>query len=270
VNPFLFVKRSDADASGEIAPEDEVEFVVQEEQQESIDQQKILADLAAKDEALKAAQAQADQVAAMRASFDGLGERLAKQPQVVMPQQQQQQPAFDPKRMKEEFNEKIFVDPYETIMGMQQMISQAQASAMANQNLAYSKQLVKLDPETKEHLTRWESEVESVVQALGPQARAMNPNIYRDALDQVRARHMNEIIQEKVAEALKTAAPAAATRPVQYTETSTAAPSALPAGGKRQITISPAIKARAEAEARSKGIPVERMFEIYRDRGLIR
>lgn len=269
----LNVKRSDGeDGAATPLPEDEFEFVVQGNE-ESVDQQKILEDLKAKEAELTQARAQADSVAALRGSFGEFAETLKKQttPNFAPPQLQQQ--PFDIEKYKAEFNSKLFEDPFGTVTSLMQQQQMYQVQANANQNVMYSKQLVKIDPETKEYMSRWEQEVEEVVQAMPAQVKASNPHVYKEALNQVKIRHFDELLKEQVAEALKAQgvqAQVAAPRPMQYSETASVAPSSIPSGGKKQVRISPQLNAQIEYEAMQKGIPVDKMREIYMDRGLIR
>lgn len=277
------VKRSDGEDGGQAPlPEEEVEFVVAEQQEAAPDTQKILEELKKKEEEFQRLQQQADSTAALRESFGSFAETMKKQmpgqvPQApVAPQQQ-----FDIEKARKEFEENIFKDPWNTMMSAFNQYGQMQSSQMATQNLAYSRRLVSLDSETKDYYNRWGEEIEREVANMPMQVKASNPDVYRQAVDLVKARHLNELIQEQTAAMVKaelekagvvpggqTAQPQ---RPIQYAESGRVAPSAAAsASQKRTIAVPAALMNQIRDEARRKGIPEDALLEVYRSQGIIR
>jgi len=81
------------------------------------------------------------------------------------------------------------------------------AQLLANSHTTLSKELALTDPSTKSVYSKYQEEVEREVSQMSLAEKAQNPRVYQTALDRVRARHTDDILQEqvalKVAEVLK-------------------------------------------------------------------
>jgi hypothetical protein len=238
--------------------------------------QKLLDDLKAKQAELAAVQAQRDPAAAMTAGIAALGERLApaSAPDVRITAQQ-----FDIKKLEEEFNAHVYDNPFQKTAELFQVFQSMSGAQQANANLQYSKRIVQVDPATRELYKRYEGEVEREVAAMTPQDRATNPNVYDDALGRVKARHMEELFQERLDAELKSrgagVAPAArVAAPAQYSEgggarVAVGAPPTANVGG-RTLRITQAKKAEIEAFAADHMIPFNAALSLYERRGQLK
>jgi len=261
--------------------DEELNIFVDDEPQMDDAQKKLMDELKQKQAELEAAKQQNDPVAAMSKGIEALGQRLAPQqaPDVRLPGPGQ----LDVKKLREDVNAKFYDDPFATITELMQIVQQGNGTQQANTNLMYSKRLLQVDPSTRDLYKRFENEVEVEVSRMSIQERMNNPAVYDEALTRVKARHMEELMDERVkAEIAKLQQPANGqqqqqkqTRPATYAEQGGARPSigsgpSIGAGGERTIKITSAKKAEIEAYAEAHFIPVNAAARLFENRGWLK
>lgn len=141
-----------------------------------------------------------DQVSALSQGIAGLGDKLARpEPPPVAPR--------EPGESEEEFakrvREGIIDDPYKIMTDFHIRKLQPALQRLAINNLTYSKKFAKIDAETKTFMERYGDEVDQEVRGLSDYEKTSDPDVYKSAALRVGARHVHEIINERVAEGLK-------------------------------------------------------------------
>jgi hypothetical protein len=102
-------------------------------------------------------------------------------------------------------------------------------------NLTNSRKFAKLNPETSWVMKDYAEEVESEVQKMPPAYQLQNTDVYEEACNRVKLKHVDAIIERQVAERLQKATPATVAKPSGGTYTEV--PSGRPAPTKRVIRI---------------------------------
>jgi len=245
--------------------DDEIEvFVDSTDGGASPDQQRLIDDLKAKQAELSA---RVDPVEAMKTAIQGLGSQLRPQEAPPDVRVSSNAGATDWNSYKENFNAKVFEDPFQMVTDLVSKATEMQSASVANQNLAYSKRIVQIDPNTAPYYRKWADEVEREVAKMPVSIRASNPNVYEDALKVVKANHIDELIDERIkADRAQVATPS---RPA-YSESPAARPMATSASTPRaQVRISDAKMREVSAYADSWGIPEEAAIRLFQKRGLL-
>jgi hypothetical protein len=273
----VMVDGGDAPVAEPIYAGDDFQVFVDDEGAAKPDEatQALLDDLKAKQAELLAAQARTDPVAAMSAGIAALGDRIAPKaaPDVTVRPAQ-----IDIAKLKEEFNKTLYDDPFEKTVDLIQKMQNFSGAGQANANLAYSRRILMVDPATKDLFKRFEGEVETEVAKMPAQERATNPGVYDDALLRVKARHMDELFEERLAEATKKAVAEAGggaglrPAPTSFSEAGSArVPSTVPLGtASREVRITASKKAEIEAFASDHIIPFSAALSLYERRGLLK
>jgi hypothetical protein len=143
---------------------------------------------------------------------------------------------------------------------MQPLVAQ-----MVNSNLAHSKRFLQVDPGKSSTWQRYGAEIEEEVQGMSYQEKAFDPDIYSKAHDRVIARHMDEILEQKLEERLaqqQAPATAASEKPTPTSEASTY----RPAGGKS--TPVKRLTRQEAAAADAKGIPHKQYYDYLVRKGM--
>ena len=249
--------------------DDEIEVFVNDEQSGDSAQSALIAELKAKQAELAA---QVDPVKAMREAITGLGQSIAPQ-QAPVDVSVRASGVQDWNAYKEQFNQKVFEDPFQMVTDLVSKSAEMQSASVANQNLAYSKRIVMIDPATSGHYKKWADEVEREVAKMPVSVRASNPNVYEDALKIVRANHLDELIEEKLANAQPQARPAQPSRPASYNEAGNARASvpvqqAAPQA-RSQVRVSAGKMSQISAYAEEWGIPEEAAIRLFQKRGML-
>lgn len=209
--------------------------------------------------------AKADQASQLSGSFNQFGERLEKivsRPAPAAPIQQQ--PGESLEAFKERINRKYLEDPYETMVEFSNRYVGGALQTMAQQSMQLQRKLAYLEADDKDFVRKHQDEIEQEVARIPVDQQMRDPEAYKRAMDTVRARHMDEIIAIKVAEAIAKAtgaapaAPAAARSPLGASETPVipGAPASSPAGSSssRRVSLTPAQIARLEARQKLEGM----------------
>lgn len=234
--------------------------------------QKQLADLKAQNAELAA---RASQNELLKTSFDRFGSQLEQVARPTQAPQVAQQPGETVEQFKQRINERILENPYETLMEFTNRAVGGAFQTVAEQMLAQQRKLAYLETDDKDFFTRHQKEIDEEVQRTPVEQRVRDPEIYRRAVDLVKARNMNEIIAAEVAKAvaaagMQKAAPASAPVGLSDTPAATLAPSSTPAalsaasatGGPRRVQMTPAKRARIERQMMIDNVP-QMPFNLY-------
>lgn len=107
-----------------------------------------------------------------------------------------------------------------------------------------------IDPDRKETAVRYGAEIESEIERLAPQIKLEDPDIYQKVHDVVISRHVKDIVDMRVKEAMAAAKTPQKSKPAPFSERGTAPPV-----GSNPRTI---VLTKAEVEyARTKGVSKE-------------
>lgn len=178
-------------------------------------------------EALQKTKAEADNSAALNQVLKELKDRQ------VAPQQPAGPPPQTEAEFKAKFNEKFYDNPYDTMMEFQQKKLGPEVQRIMFQNMQLARKLAALDPDKKDTFALYGAEIDDYVARLPPEAKLYDPDIYSKAHDAVISRHVNEIVERKVREAVK--GPSVGPTPqAGFTERGSAP---RPSGGPRQTIV---------------------------------
>jgi len=151
-------------------------------------------------------------------------------------------------------------------------------------NLYTSRRLVALDPEKGPLYKKYQREVEDHITQLPPQAKLYNPEVYDEAVAQVAARHGDEIINERLQQALETEREkikaellkemghtTPTTKPVHSaTPTQQAPPVSRASGRKMSLDQLKSKYPEHVKDASARGIPVHVYFRTLAKRGMLK
>jgi hypothetical protein len=180
---------------------------------------------------IQAAKERSIEQIALKEAINELKESRARP--AVMPQQQQ--PTETEEQFRERVNKSFYDDPYGTLTEFQVRKLAPEVTRIMSSNMRLSRKLVALDPQRLETFQQYSAEIDDYVAQLSPQAKLYDADVYEKAHDAVVARHVNEIVERKVAEAIKPKAPAAPAPPHTETLKTTAPLSA----SKTRIVLTP-------------------------------
>jgi len=138
------------------------------------------------------------------------------------------------------------------------------------QGAVLSRELLLRDPEQKKLYDKYKDEVESEVQKIPPQERATEPRVYQVALERVKAKHMDDVFEEKVKAAVEERlkelglGPKSEKGPATFNPTKP--PQLPPQGGAPKKVIPRSIV----EEAHRIGLDPEFLYEHRKEQGLIK
>lgn len=122
--------------------------------------------------------------------------------QVVREAMPQQGPQESEDAFKLRFNEQFYNDPYNTMMEFQKKKLAPEVQRIMASNMQLSRKLAALDPDRKDTFGQYIAEIDDFVGRLNPEQKLYDADVYTKAHDAVIARHVNEIIDRKVKEAV--------------------------------------------------------------------
>jgi hypothetical protein len=148
-------------------------------------------------DALQQTKAAADNSAALNQVLKELKDRPS------MPQQAAAPPPMTEAEFKAKFNEKFYDNPYDTMLEFQQKKLGPEVQRIMFQNMQLARKLAALDPDKKDTFALYGAEIDDYVARLPAEAKLYDPDIFAKAHDAVISRHVNEIVERKVREAVK-------------------------------------------------------------------
>ena len=112
-------------------------------------------------------------------------------------------PPVDMKKIEAEFNEKLHEtdNPFELVMGSAAQVFGGQLAVQAKEIQQLKKEKLMADPTYGVVFQKWPNEVEKIVRGL-PAEQRNNPEVYNYAAGQVMQKHMGEVINLRVDEAI--------------------------------------------------------------------
>lgn len=185
---------------------DDFEIVVSDEElpdagEPDISKGELLAKIQEQQAAIEAAQARGDEVAALQAGLRDLGTTLRDQGSA------EQAPVagvpFDEEAYKEKFNQEFYNDPYKFMQDFAQKKIGPEFQRMAQRQEELFKREIKFDPERKETFEKYKDEIEKEYKSIPNYERFNDSEAFTKAHDRVVSRHLNEIIEARVQEALE-------------------------------------------------------------------
>lgn len=194
-------------------------------------------------EALEATKAEANNNAALNQVLKELKDRGAQ------PALAPQAPAMTEGEFKTKFNEKFYDNPYDTMMEFQQKKLGPEVQRIMFQNMQLARKLAALDPDKKDTFALYGAEIDDYVARLPPEAKLYDADVYAKAHDAVISRHVNEIVERKVREAVTKQSGTGRPAPEPFAERGMAP---RPAGSKATIVLTRTEQEWAKAHLMSK------------------
>jgi hypothetical protein len=182
--------------------DDKVEFIVDDEGEKEKENPEELKgkfeELQRERDALKQ---QADSVAALQKSFEGFGKSFNKVPEPPVPTYNP--PAYDPKALDESIMNDLYTKPTQAFDAYfnQKMAPIIQEVLVKQASL--NENMLKYDPDKRETYSKYKEEIDGEMKRISPYEKVNNPNYAMDVFDKVRARHMDEILEERIQKAVE-------------------------------------------------------------------
>lgn len=172
-------------------------------------------------------------------------------------------------KYKDTFNEKIFEDPFTQIADLIGKAQEMDAGATGNMNITYARKIAEMDPSSANVMKRWGEEVDAEVAAMPAAQRAKDADIYAKAVKIVKANHLDELIEEKVAEAAKKNSQTAGKKPPKsFAEGGRTVADVGKGTKKKKISAETAEKVRQYAELYD--VPESAAFGLMKRKHLIK
>ena len=231
-------------------------------------------------ERLQALQVQKAAEQAIQPMMEQLGQQL---------QPKQQQPVQQPGESDDEFRKRLDENYLETgiTSAMDEYFARRlrpEVQRLLQNNLYTSRRLAMLDPEKGPLYQKYQREVEERIAQLPPQSKLYNPEVYDEAIAQVAAKHGDEIINERLQQALETerekikaelmeelGSAAPKRRPVHSATPAQQAPPVARTAGRKMSLEQLKVKFPQHAqEAAARGIPAHQYFRILAKKGMLK
>lgn len=144
--------------------------------------------------------AKAEQAAALSQSFNQFGDRLEK---VVTrptpaPVIQQKEPGETYEQFKERINRSYLEDPVAAMTEFNSRQNSGVFQTLAEQNLRLQRRLAYMEASDRDFIKKHEDEIEAEMQNVPIEIQLRDPHSVNRAIDSVRARHMDEIVSERL------------------------------------------------------------------------
>lgn len=224
------------------------------------------AEFAARMEALEQ---QANAVTAMKDGISALGDKLGPQQKAEAARAGiTQAPGESEEAFAARINEKLYDDPYKNLTDFTNRKMQPLVAQMINNNVVAGRRWLELDPEKSANFKRYRAEVDAEMEAIPPMEKLQDPMVYEKAYQRVIARHVDDIVEERVAAALAQSAGAPANGGVAqsvgggYVENTTYR---KPEAARKQYRVLTDAERRA---ARAQGVSDEVYWDYLKSRGL--
>jgi len=117
-------------------------------------------------------------------------------------QQQTPLPAYDPDKLEADLKDKLLESPTKALDNYIQQKLGPEIGRIYQHNINTSRRFLEYDEKRKATFGRYQGEIEKEVQSLPLNEKAYDEDVYQKAHDRVVARHMDEIINLKVEEAI--------------------------------------------------------------------
>jgi len=258
-------------------------------------QAELIAEIEKRDLAQREAAAKPDSSAMLANQFAAFLEaqkpKAGPVPDGYKVKQAPQQP-MDPvsmERWKKQLAEKFLDDP---TAATQEVIGREVAPllmSMAESQAMLSRELVRMDPETRDIYGKFAAEIEADVAEITPMDKLKNPKIYHAAVERARARHFTELVSESTSAQQEAIAAkylkdtlgldlaalkggkVSSPQPASSTLASPgrASPGPAPAQAKQRITLTAAQRVSVQQFADSRGVSMEAAAAHMKSKGLL-
>jgi hypothetical protein len=216
---FLYMADDAGGAGGEnpeIEFEDEDDIVISDEPLEDdtpqdpapeVSKEDLLAKIESMQQQMQDAQRRGDEVSALREGIAELGKSMQTAPtQAELNQQQQpRQPQESEDEYRKKFNENFYDDPYSYMQDFTMKKLGPEFNRILSTQEKMFKREIQRDPQRKETYSKYQDEIEQEYQQIPQYQRMTDPDAYAKAHDRVVARHIDEIVQQRVQEAMQNA-----------------------------------------------------------------
>lgn len=198
-----------------------------------------------------------EEQAKLTSALKGLTQQTQQQVVRDPSQMPQQLPGETEEAFKARFNEQFYNNPYDTMMEFQRKKVAPEVQRIMGANVQMSRKLTALDPDRKDTFAQYQAEIDDMVARLSPEQKLYDIDVYTKAHDAVIARHVNEIIDRKVKEAMGKGSPQPKpTAPVPFSEQGTAP---RPMGPTKTFVLS----RKEQFWAAQHGLSPERAAEYF-------
>jgi hypothetical protein len=167
--------------------------------------------------------------------LDRLGDKLEQD------REPQQKPGESDEEFKQRLNESLYENPYDNLEAWGQRRFGPVVQQMMERNLLMQKKIMKQDPTNGTMFAKYEKEIDKELAAMPPQMRYNDPDVLEKAYKNVIAMHVDEIVEQRMAERsgqdAGSAEPAAKRSAGPYSGTSTSRSTATGTGEPRARTV---------------------------------
>lgn len=109
-----------------------------------------------------------------------------------------QEPVKSEDELLAEINNKFLENPGRTAKELLKTELRPIVDLMIQNQTYLSRELALSNPEMKKIYDKWKDEVEDMVQKMHPVEKAQNPKVYQTVIEQVKARHADEYVEEEI------------------------------------------------------------------------
>ena len=213
----------------------------------------------------------ADSSSSLSQSFNNFGDRLEKSiNRPAPPPAPVREQGETTEQFKERINRTYLEDPYSALIEFNNRHMGGAMQTLAEQSLRLQRKLAYMEAPDRDFVTKHQDEIEAELQNVPMDQQIRDPQVVNRTIDSIRARHMDEIVAQKVAAELQkhgiggAPAPRTALGASEAPLVSTSAPSSVGAASAatRRVTVTPAKKARIMAQMSRDGLPQEK-FNDY-------
>jgi hypothetical protein len=148
-------------------------------------------------EQIEKEKAKGNEVAALQEGLENLGKVLTQQPQQVQ-QSLQRQPGESEEEFHKRFNDAFYDDPFKMMNEYSMRKIAPELQRLAQTVEAQAKRTIRTDSQRKETYEKYKDEIDVEYSQTPQYERFTDPDAYQKAHDRVVARHINEIIDERV------------------------------------------------------------------------
>jgi hypothetical protein len=174
----------------------------EEEEPEGPDPDELQSELEQTKAQLEEQKKRMEEIEAIREGFEQVGGKVEDLQRSQQPTQPQQ-PQFDYEKFKQEIDDGFMESPSSALDKYFQMKMQPEVQRLMSNNMANSRRFLGVDDQRKDTYKQWQSEIEAEVQQMPPQSKLYDPDVYQKAHDRVMSRHLNEIVDMRVKQALE-------------------------------------------------------------------
>ncbi len=141
-----------------------------------------------------------EQLRELQAKLEMIGKEPKQTPPFVpvLERPVPQEPVKTEEELLAEINNKFLENPGKTARELLKTELRPIVDLMIQNQTYLSRELALSNPEMKKIYDKWKDEVEETVQRMHPVEKAQNPKVYQTVIEQIKARHANEYVEEEI------------------------------------------------------------------------